>query len=110
MVEILEGLREPSSGEVSVLGFDPTREPLSVQERIGAQLQATQIPADLTAFEVLRLFAAFYERSLPVDDVLARVNLTAKGGRADPEPLGWAEAAARHRHGAHPRSRPAHLR
>jgi ABC-2 type transport system ATP-binding protein len=49
-----------------------------VQQRIGAQLQATQIPADLTAAEVLRLFAAFYERSLPVNEVLARVNLEGK--------------------------------
>ena len=54
MVEILEGLREPSSGEVSVLGLDPARETFRLQQRIGAQLQATQIPNDLTAFEVLR--------------------------------------------------------
>ena len=78
MVEILEGLREPTSGEVSVLGFDPTRETFLLQQRIGAQLQATQIPNDLTAFEVLRLFASFYERSLPVEDVLERVNLREK--------------------------------
>ena len=78
MVEILEGLREPTSGEVSVLGFDPTRETFLLQQRIGAQLQATQIPNDLTAFEVLRLFASFYERSLPIDEVLERVNLRAK--------------------------------
>jgi ABC-2 type transport system ATP-binding protein len=78
LVEILEGLRQPTSGEVSVLGLDPTRHPGAVQQRIGAQLQATQIPADLTAAEVLRLFAAFYERSLPVNEVLARVNLEGK--------------------------------
>lgn len=78
LVEILEGLREPTSGEVSVLGLDPTRDTFALQQRIGAQLQATQIPADLTAFEVLRLFASFYERSLPVDEVLHRVNLDGK--------------------------------
>jgi ABC-2 type transport system ATP-binding protein len=78
MVEILEGLREPTSGEVSVLGLDPTGDTFALQQRIGAQLQATQIPNDLTAFEVLRLFASFYERSLPIDDVLQRVSLTGK--------------------------------
>jgi ABC-2 type transport system ATP-binding protein len=78
LVEILEGLREPTSGEVTVLGFDPTRDTFALQQRLGAQLQATQIPNDLTAFEVLRLFASFYERSLPVAEVLERVNLEGK--------------------------------
>ena len=80
LVEILEGLRQPTSGEVSVLGLDPTRDTLALQQRIGAQLQATQIPNDLTAAEVLRLFASFYDRALTVDEVLARVNLEAKAG------------------------------
>jgi len=75
MVEILEGLREPTSGEVSVFGLNPTRDTLAVQQLIGAQLQATQIPNDLTAAEVLRLFASFYDTSLPIEGVLERVNL-----------------------------------
>jgi len=78
LVEILEGLRTPTAGEVSVLGLDPTRQALALQQRIGAQLQSTSIPADLTAFEVLRLFASFYDRSLPVDEILERVNLKSK--------------------------------
>jgi len=78
LVEILEGLRSPTSGEVTVLGFDPTRQAPALQQRLGAQLQATQIPNDLTAAEVLRLFAAFYESSLPVAAVLEQVNLTGK--------------------------------
>ena len=78
LVEILEGLRDPTTGEVSVMGFDPTRDSIALRQQIGAQLQATHIPADLTAFEVLRLFASFYERSLPVDDVLEQVNLKGK--------------------------------
>ncbi len=78
LVEILEGLRAPTGGEVSVLGFDPTRDSIALRQHIGAQLQATHIPDDLTASEVLRLFAAFYERSLPVDEILERVNLKGK--------------------------------
>ena len=78
LVEILEGLRDPTAGEVSVMGFDPTRDSIALRQHIGAQLQATHIPDDLTAFEVLRLFAAFYERSLPVEEILERVNLNDK--------------------------------
>ncbi len=78
LVEILEGLRDPTAGEVSVMGFDPTRDSIALRQHIGAQLQATHIPDDLTAFEVLRLFASFYERSLPVEDILERVNLKGK--------------------------------
>ena len=78
LVEILEGLRLPSAGEVSVLGLDPTREPLQLRESIGVQLQATQIPDDLTAAEVLRLFASFYEQAMPVEKVLAWIHLDGK--------------------------------
>ena len=78
LVEILEGLREPTAGDVSVMGFDPVRDSIALRQRLGAQLQATAIPDDLTAFEVLRLFAAFYERALPIEEVLERVNLKGK--------------------------------
>ena len=78
LVEVLEGLRTPTAGEVSVMGFDPSLESIALRQHIGAQLQATHIPDDLTAFEVLRLFASFYERSVPVEDVLERVNLKGK--------------------------------
>jgi ABC-2 type transport system ATP-binding protein len=78
LVEILEGLRTPSSGEVSVLGLDPAKQGRVLKERIGAQLQSTTIPIDLTPFEVLRLYASFYERSLPIEQVLQIVNLESK--------------------------------
>jgi ABC-2 type transport system ATP-binding protein len=81
LVEILEGLRTPSSGDVSVLGMNPTRQGRAVKERIGAQLQSTTIPIDLTPFEVLRLYASFYERSLPIEQVLRTVNLEAKANK-----------------------------
>jgi ABC-2 type transport system ATP-binding protein len=81
LVEILEGLRTPSSGNVSVLGMDPTRQGRAVKERIGAQLQSTTIPIDLTPFEVLRLYASFYERSLPIEQILRTVNLEAKANK-----------------------------
>ena len=78
LVEILEGLRKASSGRVSVLGLDPGRGSRVLKERIGVQLQATALPEDLTPFETLRLFAAFFRKSLRPADVLERVGLSAK--------------------------------
>ena len=78
LVEILEGLCAPISGEVTVLGVDPMRDSRALRQRIGVQLQATHIPDDLTPFEVLRLFAGFYESSLPVEEILERVHLAGK--------------------------------
>jgi len=64
-VEILEGLRPRSGGDVSVLGFDPGRETRRVKDRIGVCLQATNLPERITVREATRLFASLY--SLPVD-------------------------------------------
>jgi ABC-2 type transport system ATP-binding protein len=78
LVETLEGLREPSRGRVSVLGLDPVREAPRLRLRMGAQLQSTSIPPDLTPAEVLGMYAAFYPTTRPVTDVLDRVGLAAK--------------------------------
>ena len=76
LVETLEGLRVPTSGTVRVLGLDPTREARALRERIGVQLQATAVPPELTPLETLRLFGAFFRKSLPPRDVLQRMRLT----------------------------------
>ncbi len=78
MVEILEGLRQPTSGKVSVLGLDPQRQSGELKRRLGVQLQSTAMPMDLTARELLQMYAAFYSRTSPVADVLHRVGLEAK--------------------------------
>jgi ABC-2 type transport system ATP-binding protein len=80
LVEILEGLRLPTAGSARVLDLDPTTQTGALKERIGVQLQSTAMPLDLTARELLQMYAAFYAKSLPVDDVLARVGLTSKAG------------------------------
>lgn len=80
LVEILEGLRTPTSGRVSVLGLNPTHAARDVKERIGVQLQSTTLPQDLTVLEVINLFAAFYRRSRPALDVLRDVSLVEKAG------------------------------
>jgi len=80
LVETLEGLREPTAGRVRVLGLDPIRDGKKLRLRVGAQLQSTSIPPDLTCAEVLGIHASFYPRgrARPVAEVLERVALTPK--------------------------------
>jgi ABC-2 type transport system ATP-binding protein len=81
LVEILEGLRTPSSGSVRVLGLDPRGAPAALRARIGVQLQTTAFIPELTVAETLRMYASFYPRyprSLAISDVLPRVDLTNK--------------------------------
>lgn len=75
LVEILEGLREPTSGRVEVLGLDPRVDSLELRHRIGVQLQSTSLPTELTVEEILELFASFYERSRRPREILELVDL-----------------------------------
>ena len=77
-LEILEGLRTPTAGQVSVLGFDPARDGHALRERIGVQLQSTSLPQDLTSLETLKLFAAFFRNPLDPAEVLAQAGLEEK--------------------------------
>jgi ABC-2 type transport system ATP-binding protein len=74
-VEILEGLRGRTSGEVSVLGYDPAEETRAVKDRIGVSLQATMLPDKMMVREAVELFAAFYSRSTDVNALLRRLQL-----------------------------------
>ncbi len=79
-IEILEGLTLPDSGDVEILGT-PWREGAAgraLRERLGIQLQETQLADKLTVSEVLRLFRSFYRQSHTVDEVLALVELEEK--------------------------------
>ena len=78
LVEILEGLRAPSSGTVAVLGLDPSHAPRELRARIGVQLQTTAFVPELTVTETLRLYGALYPRSLSASEVLSRVDLVDK--------------------------------
>src|SRR5262245_36141989 len=52
-VEILEGIRPRTAGEVKVLGFDPAVEVRSIKDRIGVCLQSTNLPDKLKVHEAL---------------------------------------------------------
>jgi len=77
-VEILEGLRPRSAGEVKVLAFDPDRQKQKLKDRIGVCLQATNLPDKITVQEALRLFGAFYSRNVEGDSLLKRLQLWEK--------------------------------
>ena len=77
-VEILEGIRQRSSGEVRVLDYDPDKQKKQLKDRIGVCLQATNLPDKIKVVEALQLFGSLYSRMLNPDDVLKRLQLTDK--------------------------------
>ena len=77
-VEILEGYRQRSGGEVSVLGEDPQRAGRAWRERIGIVLQSCRLDPYLTVRESLELYGGYYASPRPVDEVVALVGLDGK--------------------------------
>jgi ABC-2 type transport system ATP-binding protein len=77
-VEILEGLRDPDGGFVSVCGLNPQREAEALKHEIGAALQATSLPDKIRVIEALRLFAGFYKRHRNPEELLKRFGLDEK--------------------------------
>jgi ABC-2 type transport system ATP-binding protein len=77
-VEILEGLRPRSGGEVSVLGYDPGVQVRELKDRIGVSLQHTNLPEKIKVFEALELFASFYTRTTNPNQLMDRLKLNEK--------------------------------
>ena len=74
-VEILEGHRERTSGEVSVLGYDPQRLEREFKERIGVVLQETGVEPYLSVRETIDLYRGYYPKPLLTDHLLELVGL-----------------------------------
>ncbi len=74
-IEILEGIRQRTAGDVLVLGFDPDKQKQLLKDRIGVCLQATNLPAKIRVHEALVLFGALYSRMLSPTDLLKRLQL-----------------------------------
>ena len=77
-VEIMEGFRDRTSGEVRVLGHDPARGERSFKSRIGIVLQSTGIDPYLTVAETIDLFRRYYPKPRPVDEIVELVGLKEK--------------------------------
>ncbi len=77
-LEIIEGLLEPTSGEVEVLGMAWDRDANAIKARIGISLQETRLADKLTVRETVRLFRSFYPHGIDPTDALDRVSLREK--------------------------------
>ncbi|HTW13144.1 MAG TPA: ABC transporter ATP-binding protein [Solirubrobacteraceae bacterium] len=78
IVEILEGYRSRSGGEVRVLGHDPARGPRELRERVGIVLQECGVQDNLSVAELVEMYGRYYPRSRPVDEVIELVGLAEK--------------------------------
>jgi ABC-2 type transport system ATP-binding protein len=79
-VEILEGLLEPTAGEVRVLGMSYAKDEASLRARIGITLQETHLDDRLTVAEIVAMFRSFYSSGRTVEEVLNLVSLADKRG------------------------------
>lgn len=78
-VEMLEGLNQPDSGSVELFGVSWRQgRDRELQERLGVQLQETQLADKLTVEEVLRLFRSFYSSGRSVEDLIQELDLQAE--------------------------------
>ncbi|MEA2391421.1 MAG: type transport system ATP-binding protein [Solirubrobacteraceae bacterium] len=79
-VEILEGYRERTNGDVAVLGYDPGKRPRALRARVGIVLQSTGIYRHITVREAIAHFAGLYPAPRAVDEVIALAGLEGKEG------------------------------
>jgi ABC-2 type transport system ATP-binding protein len=77
-IEICEGLTAPDSGDVEVLGLRWGSHAHTLRQRLGIQLQETQLSDKLTVVETLRMFRSFYPRGPAPEEVIAVVQLEEK--------------------------------
>jgi ABC-2 type transport system ATP-binding protein len=77
-VEILEGFRRRSDGEVRVLGVDPAQAGSEWRNRVGTVLQESSPEPGLTVRECLQLYAGYYEMPRDIDETIALVGLAEK--------------------------------
>jgi len=79
-LEIIEGLRSPDAGLITLLGKDAVKQRRAVQERIGVQLQSQTLWVELTVEETLKLFAAVFRNPVPIHPLMERFSLSEKRG------------------------------
>jgi ABC-2 type transport system ATP-binding protein len=77
-IEILEGLLEPTSGDVQILDRTWQTHQRELREDIGISLQETRLSEKLTVRETLQLFGSFYKHPVPVEGVLDELSLQEK--------------------------------
>jgi ABC-2 type transport system ATP-binding protein len=77
-IEIVQGLLPPDEGTVELLGLTWERNERELRQRMGTALQETRLPDKLTVREAITLFRSFYDKGVPVEEVLEKVGLQEK--------------------------------
>jgi len=77
-LEMLEGLQQPNSGDIRVLGLDWRHHGKQIRQRIGVQFQSTELDDKIKVREVLELFGSYYAKSAKPDELLGLVQLEDK--------------------------------
>jgi len=77
-IEICEGLTEPDSGEVELLGLHWKTDSEALRQRLGIQLQETQLSDKLTVLETLQLFRSFFRQGPGAEEAIQKVQLEEK--------------------------------
>ena len=77
-LESIAGLRIPDEGEVRVLGLDPLEDSQTLKERIGIQLQSSNLPHRMRVCEALDLFASFYQHAIDWKLLIDKLGLVDK--------------------------------
>lgn len=75
LVEAIEGLRDTSSGEISILGMNPKADRIQLYNEIGVQLQQTSYPDQAKVEDICKLFSSFYDNPAPYDRLLSDMRL-----------------------------------
>jgi ABC-2 type transport system ATP-binding protein len=81
-IECLEGLRKPDVGTLRVLGVDPQVEGRFLRERVGMQLQQSNLPDRMRVWEALDLYASFYPHAADWKELLVQLGLEEKRNTA----------------------------
>src|SRR5271167_2186184 len=77
-MECVEGVRRPDAGQISILGLDPFRDVVQVQNRIGVQLQQAQLQKRIKVWEAVDLWASLYSKAVDGDRLLEQLGLSDK--------------------------------
>ena len=105
-VEIIETIRTPTSGKVSLLGMDVTKKKRDIVPRIGVLPQGFSSFDRITVRETMQYYSRLFSgRNTDIDGLIELVNLKDKSQRAVQEPLRGLEAAPRNRDCARERPR-----
>jgi ABC-2 type transport system ATP-binding protein len=77
-VESIAGLRQPDGGRIRVLGLDPQQDAAEIRERVGVQLQESNLPDRIKVWEALDLYSSFYREPTDWPVLLDQLGLAEK--------------------------------